>query len=307
VVLICIFKLSSALYWVPKATLAAIIITAVAPLVNHPRVFYGYWKTSLVDFLASQIAFWVCLFVSTYVGLGSAVGFNILYILLRQVFVRVKEVGAEDSQAMSDLAISLATARGLPATIPDDVRIFRFQESMFFPNAYRLKTDILQSVQTHHAPAYSTRNGAEADRNWSVQGERLVARLRKKAGITDPSSLPPISIVVLDFTKCNHLDVTAVNNLRAFMREVKMYGGELMEVRFVCLSDALYTRLERAGFTLVDEDSTTGDGERVSTLYCYTDIVRAVLAPKREEIELEVLEKKGDTVETIERVATQDV
>jgi len=301
--------LSGALYWVPKATLAAIIICAVAPLVNHPRVFYGYWKTSLVDFLASMIAFWVCLFVSTYVGLGAAVGFNIVYVLLRQVFTRAKHIGSEDQQAVSELSRSLDSARGLPPHLPDDVRVFRFQESMFFPNAYRLKVSLLDAVQTHHSPAYSTRNGAEADRNWSVQGERHVARLRKKAKITDPSALPPISIVVLDFAKCNHLDVTGVNNLRSFLREVKLYGGESVEVRFAALSDDLRIRLERAKFTLVDEDSANNEELKPNSLPCYANVAHAVLAPKRvvEDDDVEILEKKGDTVERVERVPTQDV
>lgn len=139
-----------------------------------------------------MLAFWVCLFVDTEVGLASSVGFNIVYVLLRQVFVPVKSMSSSDRQEYSELQRSLDSAHGMPPTIPEDVRIFRFGESFFFPNAYRTKTSIMDSIQTHHAPAYSSRNGAEAERNWSVQGERHVARLRKKMRITDPSSLPPI-------------------------------------------------------------------------------------------------------------------
>lgn len=193
VVLVCIYKLSGALYWVPKATLAAIIITAVWPLINPPSTFYRYWKTSLADFISAMIAFWVCLFVSTEIGLASAVGFNIVYVLLRQVFVPVKSISASDRQELSELQLSMDAAHRMPASLPEDVRIFRFGESFFFPNAYRTKTSLMDSIQTHHSPAYSERNGAEATRNWSVQGERHVARLRKKMKITDPSSLPPIS------------------------------------------------------------------------------------------------------------------
>ena len=77
VVLISIYKLVGTLYWIPKATLAAIIITAVWPLISPPRTFYNYWKTSLADFITAMIAFWVSLFVSTEIGIGSAVAFNI--------------------------------------------------------------------------------------------------------------------------------------------------------------------------------------------------------------------------------------
>lgn len=37
VVLVCIYELSGALYWIPSATLAAIVITAIWPLIGHPR------------------------------------------------------------------------------------------------------------------------------------------------------------------------------------------------------------------------------------------------------------------------------
>jgi solute carrier family 26 (sodium-independent sulfate anion transporter), member 11 len=79
VVLISIYEWTGALYWVPKATLAAIVITAVWPLISSPTVFYRYWKTSLFDFIASMLAFWVSLFVSTEIGIATAVGFCVVY------------------------------------------------------------------------------------------------------------------------------------------------------------------------------------------------------------------------------------
>ena len=78
VVLVSIYELTGALYWVPKATLAAIVICAVWPLISSPKTFYKYWKTSLFDFLASMIGFWVSLFVSTEIGIACAVGFCIV-------------------------------------------------------------------------------------------------------------------------------------------------------------------------------------------------------------------------------------
>jgi sodium-independent sulfate anion transporter 11 len=56
VVILSIYKLSPALFWIPKATLAAIIVTAVWHILVPLRVFYGYWKTSLVDFTCAMLA-----------------------------------------------------------------------------------------------------------------------------------------------------------------------------------------------------------------------------------------------------------
>ena len=56
VVLVCIYELSQTLYWIPSATLAAIVITAVWPLVGTWRTYYHYWRTSFTDFIASMVS-----------------------------------------------------------------------------------------------------------------------------------------------------------------------------------------------------------------------------------------------------------
>lgn len=286
VVLVGIYGVSDALYWIPKSTLAAIIITAVWPLIQPPSTFYRYWKTSLADFISSMIAFWVCLFVSTEIGLASAVGFNIVYVLLRQVFTRTSSISTVEASEIAHAASTLHA-------IPEDVRVFRFNESFFFPNAYRVKTKMMNDIQTHHAPAYSERNGVEAERNWSVQREKNVARLRKQMKISDPSSLPAINLVVLDFGRCNHLDTTAVTQLKQFVVELKLYGGKEVELRFTGMSEYIRMRLERALFKVID-DGQDADEEDENVPKHYPSIVSAVTSPRRVG-ELEALsdEKKG--------------
>ncbi|KAK0270716.1 hypothetical protein LTR35_013998 [Friedmanniomyces endolithicus] len=366
VILVCIFKLSGALYWIPKATLSAIIIT-VSSVIDYrlasardrsvefveTRGFRpsehamaetsadlrDYHRQSLrssglpgsstgsgrhrsrtsckplrpnlqrlaantVDLISSaMLAFWVCFFTTTYEGLAAAVGFNIIYVLLRQVFKPITQVGSTDQQKLSELQQSTLSASGLPNTLPDDVRIFRFHESFFFPNAYRLKTAILETIQTHHAPAYSTLHGAEAERNWSVHGERRVARLRKKAGIVDPSTLPPISIVVLDFTKVNHMDATAISHLRSLLKELRLYAGADVEVRFVGVSKTIRERFERARFTLHDDPWLATDRDDTWTENvprAYRNLSVAVQAPRRRSSA--VLVEKNEKMEHIEEV-----
>lgn len=129
VVLASIFKLAGTLSLIPKATLAAIIITAVWPLISHPSVFYSYWRTSLVDFISSMIAFWVTLIASSQNGIASAVGFNILYILLRYVFVRVTTT----PDPRSGIACVSDEVSEMPTTIPPHVPIFRLARLHLFP------------------------------------------------------------------------------------------------------------------------------------------------------------------------------
>ncbi|KAB5542795.1 sulfate transporter 4.1 [Coniochaeta sp. 2T2.1] len=301
VVLVSIFKLVGTLYWIPKATLAAIIICAVWPLISPPQTFYRYWKSSLADFISSMIAFWVCLFVSTEVGIASSVGFNIVYLLLRQVFARMTTASTE---ARSELALAIDDSRGIPAVVEDDTRLFRFNDSFFFANAYSLRTQILDVVQTHHAPIYNSVHGTEAERNWSVVGEQRIARLRKAANISDFSSLPPLGLVILDFTKVNHIDVTAVAHLRNLMDELKKYSGPSLQVRFVGMSDYVVQRFERTGWRVDDVSKNSYDGEDIEATKLYRTVAEAVAAPRprdagrrdQEKMDLKRLESDVEAV-----------
>ena len=205
-VLIAIYELAGALYWIPKATLAAIVITAIWPLIGTWRTYYHYWRTSFTDFVAAMAAFWVTLFVASEYGIGSAVAWMIAQSLIRQAFTKVVQVG---SDSPSELQRSIDDARSMPKEIPSDTRIFKLNQNLFFPNAQRVKQAMLDTIQTHHAPSYSNANGIEADRNWSVVGEKRTKKLRKAAGVHDAGDLPAIRVVIIDFTKVHHLDVTA--------------------------------------------------------------------------------------------------
>ncbi|KAK4159900.1 sulfate transporter family-domain-containing protein [Cladorrhinum sp. PSN259] len=284
VVLVCIFKLVGTLYWIPKATLAAIIITAVWPLISHPRVFYGYWKTSLADFVSSMIAFWVSLFVSTEIGIAASVGFNIVYVLLRQVFCSISTTpNPHDSRHDAANPTSLPLSTGYPHNIPlpPDVRIFTLQDSLFFPNAYHIKHQILDTIKTLHSPIYTSASSLESERNWSVSGEKRVAKLRRKAGISSENTignLPPIGLVIIDFARTNHVDVTACTHLKALMKEIKMYGGKEVEVRFVGMSSYVRQRFIRAGWDLVEGEE---QGDKEDAVRVFEGLGDAVMSPRR--------------------------
>lgn len=288
VILVCIYRLVGTLYWIPKATLAAIIICAVWPLIYPPSTFYRFWKTSLADFISSMLAFWLSLFYSTELGIFVPIGFNIVYLVLRQTFARVT---ASPAPARSALASSLDAARGLPPSsaadaMLQDVHVFRFNETLYFPNSYRLSQAVLDAVQTYHAPVYDGSHGTEKTRTWSVVSEKRITRLRKAAGVTDPTALPPIGLVVLDFGRVNHIDTTAVSHLQTLVAEVQRYGGKGVEFRFVDMTAYVRARFERAGWPIADAcdfpAELAGDHDPATRLY--GSVAEAVMAPRRNEV-----------------------
>ncbi|KAK3309260.1 sulfate transporter family-domain-containing protein [Chaetomium strumarium] len=314
VVLVSIFKLVGTLYWIPKATLAAIIICAVWPLISPPSVFYRYWRTSLADFVSAMLAFWVSLFVSTEIGIATSVGFNIVYVLLRQIFAPISTVPDPDNdheRHCSEIlqAISSPPSSSLP--LPSDTRIFHFTDSVFFPNAYAIKTALLDTIKAHHAPVFHSPEALEAERNWSVSGERRLAKLRRKAGIRDPRALPPIGLVVVDFGRVNHIDATACAQLEVLLSEIRAYGGEGVAVRFAGMSGYVRQRFVRAGWRVVEggEAGGSGEGGRIEgvsgvdkhmVVEAYRSVVCAVTAPRHGNVTAAAEKEGGGKGEDVE-------
>ncbi|POS70686.1 sulfate permease [Diaporthe helianthi] len=309
IILVSVYKLVGLLYWIPKSALAAIIICAVWPLIYPPSTFYRFWKTSLADFITSMLAFWITLFYSTEFGIFIPVAFNIVYLILRQTFASIT---ASAVPPRSELASSLDAARGLPPShVADqmmlDVHVFRFNESFFFPNSHRLTARILDSVQTHHGPIYNGSEGPEKERNWSVVAEKRINRLRIAAGVTDPSALPPIGLVVLDFGRVNHIDTTAVTHLKTLTAEIYKYGGKGVEFRFVDMSPYVRERFERAGWRIVQGSVplSLSEADEAKQTRLFNSVADAVMAPRtRDQYFEEQYLEKSDTVNTLKPTAS---
>ena len=242
IIILSLYKLSPALFWIPNATLAAIIIMAVLPLITPLSVFYGFWKTSFVDFTASQLSFTFTLLANTETGIGIAVAFNIVYILLRNAFARSSLLTEDDLARLSSWETGVFA-------IPRDAKVFRFHSAIFFPNAHRLTNKILDAIKTWHSADIS---GADAslERVWSVSAEERLARLRANASISyDP---PPIRQVVLDYSEVNYVDTTALQALAELKTELRKYSDGQAQLKFVGLKDAVRSRFIRRGWQLVD-------------------------------------------------------
>ncbi|KAF1846482.1 sulfate permease [Cucurbitaria berberidis CBS 394.84] len=257
VVILSIFKLSPALFWIPKATLAAIIVTAVWHIVVPLRVFYGYWRTSLVDFITSMLAFWLTLFQSSEIGIGAAVGFNIAYQLVFKAFHRVRRVTTIDIQSNT-----------LPAgvqTIPLDTQVFRIHQSILFYNAYRIKNQCLDAVQTYNSGDVQTLEAQHANRNWSVAGDRRASRLRTKAEILEE----PVQIraVILDMTCVYNIDTTGLSALKDLKADVEKFGGKNTQLRLVGLQDRVRERFARFGWAVQDASDASKKDDKATMVF----------------------------------------
>jgi sodium-independent sulfate anion transporter 11 len=275
VVILSIYKLSPALFWIPKATLAAIIVTAVWHILVPLRVFYSYWKTSLVDFISAMLAFWLTLFVSSEVGIGAAVGFGIAYHLVFAAFHRVRRITSMSPQPSS-----------LERPIPLDTQVFAIEQSMLFYNAYRIKSQCLDAIQTYNSGDVQTLEIAAKERNWSVAGEKRATRLRTKAEILDE----PVQVrtVVLDVGKMHNIDTTGLVALKDLREDIERFGGKGTRMCFVGVNERVQERFARFGWGLVKE----GEDRKRGETRMFRDVGEAVFG-RRTVSQIDDLERIG--------------
>ncbi|KAF9739269.1 hypothetical protein PMIN02_005647 [Paraphaeosphaeria minitans] len=259
VVVLSIFELSAALFWIPKATLAAIIVTAVWSILSPPKIFWHFWKTSFVDFVAAMLAFWLTLFESSEIGIGTAVGFQLVYHILASAFSRVRRVTAlpeRDPTPEFD-------------QMPTDVQVFKPHTSLIFFNAFSMTSQCFDAIQTYSSGANISFEVLRAQRNWSTAGERRAKALRKRAGIiTEPAR---IHLVVLDMSMVTTIDTTGLTALQDLKADFERYAGKSSEFRLANMHDSVKVRFERFGWDLYDgsafRDEKASDAKKGNAVF----------------------------------------
>ncbi|EKD17938.1 uncharacterized protein L3040_004479 [Drepanopeziza brunnea f. sp. 'multigermtubi'] len=302
-VLVSIYALTGALFWIPKATLSAVIIVAVWSIVASPSVFVGYWNVSLVDFTASQIAFWVTLFVSAEMGIELATGFMLLCTILQTLFLKGRGLDPRDDLATYYPRPSADSGCGIDH-IPAGTAVVRFSHPIIFLNASRAKASILDTVQAFHsgapAPSSFSRNKTDPDRLWNELGTQHIARLRERyandnknnnnKNISPPhlsdaadDDLPQIRLLVIDFSSVIYIDETGILALQDTQTELKAYAGTEVPIRFVGMKQHLVGKLERVGWNF-SLPSISSPQPQPGAVVLYHDMREAITSPLNKNI-----------------------
>jgi sodium-independent sulfate anion transporter 11 len=233
--------------------LSAIIVSAVWPIILPPKTFWQYWRTSFADFIASMVSFWVTLFVSVEIGIASAVAYSLVYLLLHIAFTRVTLVTPDN---ISTLYPSQTVDAASQETIPDGTLVFKINESILYPNAYRIKTSILNYAKTLKSGIEQDR--PEPERLWNeAKGEHL-----KIAHQND--TRPKLLAIILDVGSVTYVDTTGVQALTDLKADLQVYAGESFVLKFLDMNSAVRTRFERASWELRNGENATSNNVRDS-------------------------------------------
>ncbi|KAF8985436.1 hypothetical protein BGZ46_004294 [Entomortierella lignicola] len=277
-VLLALQMLTPLFFYIPDAALSSVIMVAVSSLISPPEVFQEYFNIGLWDFLSSQVALWVTLFVSIEAGIAAGVGFSIVVLLFR--VARPQFHVLQPLRTRPDIFIcnpSVASRYAFNKMLdtvspPPGVLVFRMEEGATFPNIGAFKTWIRDEVYRY------TRFGGVVktaeDRLWSDDLEIHIRRLRSQGSnsrthVFDREALPNIEdkdlpylrAVILDCSSMNHIDSTGLQGLKTLIDNLRDYAGArddpkvFFEFHFVSVHNSVLPMLERSGLTTPNDVS----------------------------------------------------
>ncbi|KAG0093387.1 hypothetical protein BGZ93_000064 [Podila epicladia] len=255
-VLLALYFLTPAFFYIPDAALSAVIMVAVSTLISPPSVFIGFFKVNLWDFLSSQVALWVTLFVSVETGIAAGVGFSLLVLLFRIArpnFHQLRQL-KDRPEVFVDASVGNTFET---VSAPHGVLVFRIEESTTFPN-----TEAFQNWVVDEAQKYTRFGGkvkSAKEKLWSDDQEVHVRNIRKIAhgehsNITD-DDLPSLRAVIFDFAAVNNIDSTGLQGLFDLREILRDYAGStdypeiFFEIHFVGIQANVLRILESSGIT----------------------------------------------------------
>ncbi|TRM61717.1 sulfate transporter family-domain-containing protein [Schizophyllum amplum] len=251
VVLVALYGLTPAFFWIPSAALSAVIIHAVADLVTPPAQVYQYWRISPVEFVIWVAAVLCTIFATIEDGIYVAICASLAFLLIRVAHPRGKFLGKvnlkSDSSAENRDAYVPLTDDGVKNPAVDvsppapGVIVYRFEESYLYPNQHVFNSALVDRVHETTRRGKDMSNVSYADRPWNDPGP--------KSGTAreDDEKLPLLYAVVLDFSPISHVDTTAVQTLIDTRAEIERWADRPVEFHFATITSPWVRRALIAG------------------------------------------------------------
>ncbi|KAF5386742.1 hypothetical protein D9615_001825 [Tricholomella constricta] len=259
VVIVALYGLTPAFFWIPTAGLSAVIIHAVADLVASPSQVYSFWRVSPLEFVIWLAAVLVTIFSSIENGIYTSIASSLVLLLIRLAHPRGSFLGkvtikkhSTDFKESRDVFVPLTRNGVNPHVkiIPPSpgVIAYRFEESYLYPNCSLVNDALVDYVKENMRRGKDMRNVKASDRPWNDPGPgRNTGDEEQLAN----EKLPVLHAIVLDFSQVSHIDTTAVQALIDTRREVEKWADHPVEFHFATvLSPWIRRALTAGGFGL---------------------------------------------------------
>ena len=258
VVLLALYALTPAFYYIPDSILAAVVIHAVANLVSGPAYIKRLASVSLWELFIFAVAVLVTFFTSVEYGIYASIALAIIILLFRIARPRFWPLGriplAATTTSINDkekkdfdngqVQQFLYVHENHPSLgdrvepLPDGVLMCRVYESFTYPNSSYISEKIISycKKRTQRSGPKLTRQ----ERSWNDTNDDVVAEGHEK---------PRLHALIIDFSSVNRLDSSGLQALVDAQNTMNRYSGHHVEFHFVTvLNPAIRQTLIVAGF-----------------------------------------------------------
>jgi sodium-independent sulfate anion transporter 11 len=285
VVVVALYGVTGAFYWIPSSVLSAVIIHAVGDLIAPPSLSYRFWLVSPFEFFIFLAAVFVSIFATLEIGVYVSVAASAALLLVRIAHPRGSWIGtvrvhfgastrsSDKEVAHRDVFVPLDTRDGLrdPSVRvdppPPGILIYRFEEAFTYPNASHLTDIFLDKVRTETRPGASAFYNKRGDRPWNdpgppnpiiLKGAKLAScgLLKNKfdSKLEDvynfgqgEDNRPSLKAIIFDFSSVSNVDTTSVQCLADVRQAVERYSGTKVDFYFSSITSPWVRRALLAG------------------------------------------------------------
>ncbi|KAI9300987.1 sulfate transporter family-domain-containing protein, partial [Cunninghamella echinulata] len=249
VVILALYVLTAAFYYIPDAILSAVVIHAVADLVSKPSYLIKLYKTSIIELFIWLSAVLIIVFVDVETGIYTSVGLSLLIMLLRtsrppvKTLARIplaptysniypdndnnnlsqkqdKPILKRDSLKENQQQYIYVDEKDMNFKrychpLPPGIMVFRIYESIVYPNAEHISDQILTVIKSR------TRCGDISNMIDKLPWNQGVDKNIEETQL----QLPILKALVLDFAAVRRIDSTALHTLVNLRIAINRYAG----------------------------------------------------------------------------------
>lgn len=240
IVLLALYALTPAFYYIPDATLSAVVIHAVADLVSGPTYIKRLAQVSLWELFVFVSGVIITFFTTVEYGIYASVGLSIVILLVRIARPKFWSLGRIPLSSSTG-TIQSPTEKADPIEqnylyvpqnhpslgklvedLPAGILMCRIDESFTYPNSSYIADRIIAYCKT------STRRAnvvlSKGDRAWNDDANPVRDAAR--------ANLPRLHALIIDFASVNRLDSSGLQAIVDAQNTLNRYAGHHVEFHF---------------------------------------------------------------------------
>ncbi|CAG8553808.1 11066_t:CDS:2 [Funneliformis mosseae] len=253
-VILALFVLTPAFYYIPDANLCAVIIHAVLDLLSGPSYIKQLWRIEFWDFAVFVVGVLFTFFFTVDIGIFASTGLALLVLLIRLARPRFDALGRLPLESKNNVPRYAYVPIGHPSfksvnNPPDGVLVFRFDESLTYPNASYVDDQIVEYARKN-TKSFFIQEKKKGDRPWNE------LEISNDSDDSNKVQKPRLHAVVFDFAAVSVIDTTGIQALLDTRKELNKYAGQPVEFHFAnILGEDIEESLIAGGFDSLDSNS----------------------------------------------------